>query len=266
MTFSFNATAMEKQYQRLLIIKLMLEQKRDGDYILKWLTKHDKESSTYIDDIDQMLVSAKKVRWPKEKDYTFRITKEEIVYIDTLKYSKELKSYLLGLIAMAKIMKIKKGLPTCNPRDRGYAWYIATGLTNYSEGEQKKHQLYEFFHELTQKDIIKVQSFTKKVKRNDQYHTIDVTNIILKAKWVDFDAKKGYKVKNIEKDIKRICKKYLTDDQSVCPKCGKLFVKSPKAKTELCSECYLQVRKEKVALNVANLRQKRECNQEKQQF
>ena len=244
MVFSFNATAMEKQYQRLLVMKMMQERGRSKEYITNWLVKHDKESTVYISDIDHMLVTAEKIPWPTKKNYVFYITKNEIQYINALEYSKEQKAYLLGLVAMAKIMKIKKGLPTCNPRDRGYAWYIATGLTNYSTGSQKKHQLYVLFHDLIHKNIIRVKSFIKKVKRNDQYHTFEITNIILKADWVDFEATKGYKVRNIEKDIRRICDKYLVETNKKCSLCGKDFKKTPQSKTELCPECYMQYRRE----------------------
>lgn len=251
--FSFNASAMEKNYLRILVAKKLSELGKTDLEIEKWFESYDLEYSTYCLDFYSnygVLAVSKKVKWPKERNWCFYITDAELDFINKLDCSLDEKKFVLGIISVAKIMKIKIGLPTCSAKNRGYAWYIVSGYKDYrlkhsEDGkvlQETKRNVYgrvrKTFKRLVSERIIILEPVKSRFKLSDGVHEKIQTNVILKADWVDYKTTSGHKVENIEEDVKKIADEFLKENTKICSYCGKEFVYNPKTKRDICEDCW----------------------------
>lgn len=243
MKYGFHATALEKNYQRLLIIKYMCEHEWSLKRIHNWLVKYDSEWDDMANDLVALVASASRVNWPKERDNTVYISKTELKKINSLPYVKEKRDWLLSLIVVAKVMYAKKGLAVVNSKERSYAWYLATGKDEFCVGRQKGQPMQSFLSELIQKGIIRTTTITRKYKSKDGYHTHNITNVVISADWLNFSKKTGYRMSDFERQTIRFCKNRVKDYYVICPQCGKKYIWNSQAKTSLCPTCYYKVRR-----------------------
>lgn len=251
--FSFNASAMEKEYLRILVAKRMSELGKTDLEIEEWLESYDPEYPTYCLDLYStygVLTVSKKVKWPKDRDWTFYITDGELNFINGLDCSLDEKKFLLGVISVAKIMKIKIGLPACNARTMGYAWYIVSGRKDYKQKYSREGEIVletrkdvckrvqKTFKKLKLNNIMATDSVTSRFKTSDGIHEKKKSNVILKADWIDYNATSGHKVEDIEEDVKKIADEFLKEKTKICTCCGKEFVCNSKTKRDICLDCW----------------------------
>lgn len=251
--FSFNASAMEKEYLRILVAKRMSELGKTDLEIEEWLESYDPEYPTYCLDLYStygVLTVSKKVKWPKDRDWTFYITDGELNFINGLDCSLDEKKFLLGVISVAKIMKIKIGLPACNARTMGYAWYIVSGRKDYKQKYSREGEIVletrkdvckrvqRTFKKLKLNNIMATDSVTSRFKTSDGIHEKKKSNVILKADWIDYNATSGHKVEDIEEDVKKIADEFLKEKTKICTCCGKEFVCNSKTKRDICEDCW----------------------------
>ena len=189
-------------------------------------------------------MNAQKIPWPRHKDCRVWITDKEFRHINKLPYDREFKMFMVAMVYVAKLMKIKKGCAAFNTRDRSYAYYLATGEDNYNVGKQRRDYINKNIRQAVKdKEIVFTPVTTRIKKKHSNYYTRMVVNTILSADWIQWDGKKGSLITNPEVEVQKVCRKRIRNTKDVCPVCGKKYVKSPKSKTDLCPECYKAKRK-----------------------
>lgn len=233
----FHASALEQRLQLTFITKRLLEDGMGYSEIKEWF--NNVECSKTIVNVPELVLNAKKIPWPRHKDCRVWITDKEIKHINDLPYDREFKIFVVAMVYVAKLMKIKKGCAAFNTRDRSYAYYLATGEDNYNVGKQRRVFINKNIRQAVRDKEITFTPVTTRIKRkHSNYYTKTVVNIVLSADWIQWDAKKGSVVVNPEVELPKMCKKCIKDTRDVCPMCGKKYVRATKSKTDLCPECY----------------------------
>lgn len=250
---TFHASAIEKHIQKVYLTQMMLKKRMSHEEIHEWYKTAlgDVYDSGYV---NRLILSAARTRRPRQRDYKIYITQEEIKYINSLPYDKEFRAYLLSLVCFCKFMLIKKGIATVRARDKSYIYYLSSGEDNYSVGKQRHAHI-----ESQYRDCLKSKNLTLKTIgstfKASWGGNVSRTNIVIQAKWIDWNATEGILVDNPDTQMPLICKKYIKEDKCVCSECGKTYTRSSKAKTTLCSKCYEKQRKLNVRNNVRRLRE-----------
>lgn len=241
----FHAMPVEKRLQQILITKKLLELNYSNNQILNWFLIAEDECSKDLQDIDELILLAKKRRWPKSHNFTIYITSKEIEHIQKIKASKECKSFLLASIAFGKMMYIKRRKPTFNLRERSYIYYLATGRDDYNVGAQRSKYIQSFIKQLADQKEIKLKIIHTSIslytgKRGGAKK--DLTDLVLNATWIDNYSREGYEItsKNIENEIIRLCDLAFPNDVIKCKNCGKEFNINRKTKRVLCDDCYAE--------------------------
>lgn len=250
---TFHASVLEKTYQQILITKKLLSMGYDSEKILNWFLLAETDCKKDITDIETLIQVSKKRRWPKNHDFKIYITKKEIEHIQKMKASKECKSYLLATVAFCKMMKIKKKRSTFNKRERSYIYFLATGKDNYNIGARRGPYIQQFIKALQKNKQLKLEVKDTKVKKygkegGGSYIKI-ISNIIMNAKWIEWEATEGYELTDLESQMKLLCDQCFENDMLICPVCHNEFYKGNQTKRLLCENCYKEHRKE----------QKRKC-------
>ena len=239
----FHAMPVEKRLQQILITKKLLELNYSNNQILNWFLIAEDECSKDLQDIDELILLAKKRRWPKSHNFTIYITSKEIEHIQKIKASKECKSFLLASIAFGKMMYIKRRKPTFNLRERSYIYYLATGRDDYNIGKKRANVIQAFIKQLVDEKEIKLKIIHTSIslytgKRGGAKK--DLMDLVLNAKWIDNTTQEGYEItsKNIETEIVRLCNLAFKNDILICKNCGKEFFVNSKTKRDICEDCY----------------------------
>lgn len=237
---TFHASMVEQQYQQILITKKLLSLGYDNTKILNWFILAEDDCYKNLDDINILIKSAQHRRWPRKHEFKIYITSKEIEFIKKLKASKECKSFLLTTVAYTKMMNIRKKKATFNLRERAYIYYLATGKDNYNVGAQRHTYIKKFIMSLEKKKDIKIDiKHTRYKGHSNGGHIIkNITNIVFNAKWVDWDAKEGYELTDLEKQMKLLCDQCFDNDVLICPSCGNEFLKTNQTQRVLCESCY----------------------------
>lgn len=249
---TFHASTIEKHIQKVYLTQLMLKKKMTHDEIHEWfkIALGDLYDSGYV---NRLILSAARTRRPRQRDYKVYITKNEIEYINKLPYDKEFRSYLLAMVCFCKFMQIKKGIATVRVRDKSYIYYLSSGEDNYSVGKQRHTHIEEHYRDCLRSKILTLRTIGSTFKAS-WGGNVSRTNIVIQAKWIDWNAQDGILINNPDAQVPLICKKYIKEDLHVCNKCGKKYTRSSKAKTDLCPSCYEKQRREDVRNNVKRLR------------
>lgn len=242
----FIGVPIEKRLQEYYIVKRLISMGYDNHKILSWFQLAEDDCIKTLDDIDDLIENAAKRKNPKERDYTIYITQEEIDFVNNLKASRECKQYLLGIVAFAKVTKIKKGVPTFNVRERSFIYFLAFGADKYFH-RHRYEVMNNFVHKLQVNKTLKTYSKTSKIKHYNGTpggYYVYVENTIIKADWINYEATDGYKIDDIAHQLPIICNTVIQDPTRICECCGKEFAISPKTKRKLCDECYKLYRQE----------------------
>lgn len=244
---TFHASTIEQHAQKIYLTQFLLKQKYSHEEIHDWFKKALNEGydSAYV---NKLILSASRTKHPRQHKYEIFITEKEIQYINNLHYDKEFRSYLLALVCFCKFMKIKRGLAAVSTRDKSYIYYLATGSDDYSIGKQRHSYIEEQYRHCLQEKVITLKARTSTFKAS-WGGIITKTNITFNGSWIEWDADSGIKITNPEKEIPKLCKKYIKDDMCTCPECGKKFKITKKNKTTLCKQCYDNYRKKQIAEN-----------------
>lgn len=234
----FHGTVNEKNYGKIYLLKYLLDCGYSKDKIINWFKEAGgSEIEFFIDDLDDYIRKANNIS-TIERQYSIYITDQELEYIDNLDFTKEYKSFLLGMIVVAKFMFYKKKCPSCNPKERSYAYFLGTGKDKYNSGTTEKERLQQFIYNLQKNKIIQLQVISKYVQDFRTKKHKQVSNIVLGGNWIDFKAQKGHLIKNLEKDTKKLCNTKLHNKKMICSQCKRVFYVSNKNKTTLCPRCY----------------------------
>lgn len=239
---TFHASAIEQRYQQVLITKKLLSMGYNRTKILNWFKLAEDDCTKDLWDIEELIKIANYRKWPRAHNFKIFITQKEIEYVQKIKTSKECKSFLLATVAFCKMMKIKKRKATFNLRERSYIYYLATGKDNYNVGSRRGPYIQNFIRELERGKHLKLDV------RNTVFHDYSngrrggsiqtITNVVMNAKWIEWDATSGYELTNLEQQMLPLCNMCFENDILICPKCGKEFLKTSKIKRELCEDCY----------------------------
>ena len=245
---TFHASALEKTYQQILITKKLLDMNYNAEMILNWFLLAEENCDKDIADIEALIKASKKRRWPKKHDFKIYVTLKEVEYIQKMKASKECKSYLLATVAYCKLMKIRKKVATFNKRERSYVYFLATGKDNYNIGTRRGPYIQQFIKTLEKNKQLKLEVKDTKVKKygkncGGSYIKI-ISDVIMNAKWIDWDSTDGYEITDIESQMKMLCDQCFENDMLICPICHNEFYKGNQTKRLLCEECYKERRKE----------------------
>lgn len=246
--YSFHATQMEKHYQQILIVKKLLLLNYTEEEILDWFLKVEERSEKSLWDIENLIYTANRTRWPHNRKYKIYITQEEIDYINKLEATKECKSFLLATVAFCKMMMIKRKKPTFNIRERSYIYYLATGKDEFNIGARRGPYIEAFIRKLEKDKIIKrkVQITSIKKKTGKRGGSIsDIADIVLNAPWVDWKSKKGIEIVDVENQISELCNQVFEEEKFICIKCGQEFIGNRKTKKAMCDKCYKEDLKER---------------------
>lgn len=260
---TFHASAVEQQYQQLLIIKKLLSMHYEPVQILNWFLLAEDNCQKDLDEVERLVKLSKRRRAPKSHEFKVFITAKEIEHIKKLKATKDCKSFLLSTIAYCKMMQIKKKKATFNLRERSYIYYLATGKDNYNIGAQRHTYITKFIASLERAKEIKIDvKHTKYKNHSAAGHIIkSITNVVFNAKWVDWNATSGYELTDLETQMKSLCDLCFEDDTLTCPQCGNEFIKTSKMKRVICAACYEESLRKKKALYARKIR-KSSCQKE----
>lgn len=238
---TFHASAIEKHIQKVYLTQMMLKKHMSHEEIHEWyqIALGDVYDSGYV---NRLILSAARTRRPRQRDYKIYITLEEIKYINKLPYDREFRAYLLSLVCFCKFMQIKKGIATVRARDKSYIYYLSSGEDNYSIGKQRHSHIEEQYRDCLKSKILTLKTIGSTFKAS-WGGNVSRTNIVIQAKWIDWEAQDGILIDNPDAQMPLICKKYIKEDKYVCTQCGKAYTRSSKAKTTLCPDCYKKVRR-----------------------
>ena len=244
---TFHASTMEQHYQQILITKKLLSMKYSNAQILAWFMLAEDECHKSIDDVDLLIKESSHRRWPRNHEFKVYITANEISYIKKLKASKECKSFLLATVAYSKMMNIRKKKATFNLRERAYIYFLATGKDNYHVGAHREPFIKKFIMSLEKKKEIKIDIKQTRYKdHSNSCHIIkNITNVVFNATWVEWDAKEGYELTDLDIQMKTLCDQCFENDILVCPECGKEFLKTNQTQRFLCFSCLKKNRTKK---------------------
>lgn len=244
---TFHASTVEKHIQKVYLTQLMMQKRMKHDEIHKWykVALGDTYDSGYV---NRLIISATRTRRPLQHDYTIYITQGEIDYINNLPYDREFRMYLLSLVCFCKFMQIKKGIATVRACDKSYVYYLSSGKDNYSVGKQRRSHIEKQYRDCLKSKILTLRAIRSRFKAS-WGGNVSRTNIVILAKWIDWEAKDGILINNPEQQMPLICKKYIKKDKNVCSECGKIYTRNSKSKTTLCPKCYEKHRKDKVNEN-----------------
>lgn len=237
----FHGGRMAKRFQLTLVVKKLDEMGWSNQKIFNWLVFAGCATVYCIDDVDTLVTKARKRKWPAEHVFKVYITMNEIKHINKLDTSIENKSFLLAAIAFAKMMNIKRKNPSFNAQERSYIYFIATGKDEYNIARRREPYISKFIHNLCAEKQIHVES---KVTRFKVYTgrrggaVREIRNTVLRADWVDWNAKEGYPIVNLETDVKLMCDRAFTPQTRICSICSKQFEVSAKTKRMICEDCY----------------------------
>lgn len=242
----FHSMPCEKHTLRLFIIKKLLEKGYNLNQIKNWFIIADEESFAEECCNPEMLAyyveKAMAMHYFRSHDFRIFVTMKEIETIEALKESKECKSFLLGIICFAKMMIIKRGLPTMNTMERSYAYYIGNGGDYYFN--RKRYEVMEpFLRRLYKQKKFGTKNKVSHIKKYTGHwggSVKDVNNTILTdMDWVTFRATEGYEITNLETQVKELADRVFTNGvKKVCSVCGQEFEISSKSKTDKCPTCY----------------------------
>lgn len=247
---------MEKRLQQTYITKKLLESGKNYAEIKNWF--QNVKTDTPVINIAELIINAQRIKWPKRKDYRVWITTKELQYIDSLPYDKEFKSFIVGMIYVAKLMKIKKGCSAFNTRDRSYAYFLSTGEDNYNIGKQRRFYINKMIHQAVKDKIFTFVPVTSRFRKKDnEYYTKTVVNVTLVADWINWDKQIGHVIECPEVEIQKLISQYVHNLTKTCSKCGKKFVPSKKSKTVLCPACYKAHRKAQINDNAKSYYRKK---------
>lgn len=255
---TFHASTIEKHIQKVYLTQMMLKKHMSHEEIHEWykIALGDVYDSGYV---NRLILSASRTRRPRQRDYKIYITPKEITYINKLPYDREFRAYLLSLVCFCKFMQIKKGIATVRARDKSYIYYLSSGEDNYSIGKQRHSHIEEQYRDCLKSKILTLKTIGSTFKAS-WGGNVSRTNIVIQAKWIDWEAQDGILIDNPDAQMPLICKKYIKEDKCVCSECGKTYTRSSKAKTTLCPKCYAKQRKLNVRNNVRRLRENKKLD------
>lgn len=239
---TFHATVIEQHLQKVYLTQLMLKEKMSHQEIHDWFKSAmgDIYDSGFV---NRLILTAADIRHPRHRNYTIYITKKEIEYINKLPYNKEFRMYLLALVCFLKFMVIKKGLATVRTADKSYIYYLATGNDYYTLTKNRRPFIEESYRDCLSKKYLTLKTTQSRFKTGWGGQTSRI-NIVIQAKWIDWNAKDGIKITDPERQIHALCKKSIKEDKHICSMCGKSYIFNTKSKTTLCPDCYKKDRKE----------------------
>lgn len=242
----FHASPLEKRLQQTYVAKLIVE--RGGGYgdVKAFFDR----AGCQVPDLPEMASNALAVQWPKERDLTVWVTDAELAAISSSPFPLEFRRFAVAMLCVAKVMRLKKGCPTVNVRDRSYAYHLAFGGDDYSVGRRRGRAVSAWIAKAMSMGLISITPQLSRIRRGKGY--VKVYNAVLSADWIEWDASDGFRVSDMESDVAALCSS-VRSGSAECPVCGARFEPSPKAKTTLCPACWERGR----------LAAKRECERKR---
>lgn len=235
----FNGRPKSYMYEHRLIIKRLSDAGYSDMQIANWMILADSTIIHDSDDVEFVRKHYGRLIVPKRHDFKIFITMDEIRYIDSLKTSKENKSYLLSLICYLKMMKVRTNRPVIKPCQSAYIYYLAFGTDDYWHGKMRGRWISKFIKRLCDKKIIIEESkptrYTRYTSGGPVKELINDTKMIIE--WVNWDATDGYCIQNPEVDIRMLADRAFKDPVKHCVNCGNEFIVTPHTKTKLCPKC-----------------------------
>ena len=261
----FHSTPMEVYLEKVYLFKYLLEKNEDAEKaweIFKEIVcSTDLEKKLLDGEYKYYLKISKQKKWIDRPSISFFITESEIDHINNIQASKEFRDFVLGMVIYGKYTRQQIGVPLFGPRDRSYIYYLMNQKDDFNYGKNR----YKFLNSLiSRKDIgTDIRYYPASLDLNLRSRVLNIPKTVesFNGEWIEWDAKSGYLISDLEKDA-YILKNKILEQTSICPLCNKEFYKSKKAKTCYCPECYKKERKKNIAKNVAKLRSKNKCNQE----
>lgn len=254
----FHSTPMEVYLEKVYLFKYLLElydEEKAWEEFKDILCKDDLEKKLINDEFRYYLRISKKKKWIIRPETSFFITENEINHINQIKAPKEFREFVLGIVIYGKYTKQQIGLPLFNPRDRSYIYYLMNGSDDFNVGKDRHKYLNQLISDRTIGTNIRYYPASLDLNKRSRVLNIPKTVESFDADWIEWEAKEGFEIKNLEKDAIAL-KEKIVDQSAICSKCGKKYFKSNKSKTIFCPECYKEERKKKVAINVSRLRSK----------
>ena len=185
---------------------------------------------------------SKKKKWIERSKTSFFITENEINHINQIKAPKEFREFVLGMIIYGKYTKQQIGLPLFNPRDRSYIYYLMNRADNFNVGKER----YQYLNSLISRKNIgtDIRYYPASLDLNKRSRVLNIPKTVesFDGDWIEWEAKEGYEIKNIEIDAIGL-KEKIVEQLAICSECGKLYNKSNKSQTTLCPECYKKARR-----------------------
>lgn len=237
---TFHGGPVERRLQEILCVKRLVEMGYDDTKILHWMALAGAGPGMCLEEVWDLMAAAKRRRWPKRHDFRVWITMAEIERIDSLQESRECKSFLLGAIAFAKMMMIKRKKPTFNVRERSYCYWIAMGSDDYNVGREREPYMSAFLSRMIRQGVVstKVTKTSYKVRTGKKGGAVrQILNVVIQGDWIEWDARDGYEIKTLEKDVKALCDRAFRDPVRECESCGKEFPVGPRSRKRICDEC-----------------------------
>ena len=245
---TFHGGSVERRLEEILCVKRLMEMGYDDAKILAWMALAGAGPGICLDEVWDMMAAAKRRRWPKRHDFRVWITMAEIERIDSLQETRECKSFLLGAVAFAKMMTIKRKKPTFNVRERSYCYWIAMGSDDYSVGRHREPYMSAFLSRMIRQGVVstKVAKTSYKVWTGRRGGAVrQILNVVLQGDWIEWGARDGYEIKTLERDVKALCDRAFKDPTRRCESCGREFPVSPRSRKTVCDECQREKRAQK---------------------
>lgn len=253
----FHGGSVERRYQELLCVKRLMEGGMLESEMLAWFVSAGAFDGFCLYDLEELMRDSRKIRNPRKHDFRIWVTDAELRVIDSLQETKECKSFLLGAVAFAKMMTIKRKKPTFNVRERSYCYWIAMGSDDYSVGRHREPYMSAFLSRMVRQGVVS----TKVAKTSIRKWTgrrggavKQLLDVVIQGDWIEWDARDGYEIKTLERDVKALCDRAFKDPVRRCESCGREFPVSPRSKRTVCDDCQ---RKEKLRKGQIYIRARR---------
>lgn len=189
-------------YQKLLVVRRLCHLGYTQEQIADWLEKADETGSLAEDYIRY----SKLITAPRRVEFRCWVSSTELAYIEALRATSECKSYLLALVCFAKMMKLRHNSPILPSRYHSYVYYVAMGTDDYRCGKQRRGVIDRFIHRMVKEGVI---NFSLRVSyRVECRHWETRAGVRLQAGWVEWDAKEGYLIEDLEKDVRECLREH----------------------------------------------------------
>ena len=189
-------------YQKLMVVRELLKLGHTKEQIADWLENAD-ETGLFVEDYISL---SKLITAPRRVEYRCWVSSTELAYIEALRATSECKSYLLALVCFAKMMNLRHDSPILPSRYHSYVYYVAMGTDDYRCGKQRRGVIDRFIHRMVKEGVI---TFSPRVSyRIESRHWVSCYGVRLQAGWIEWDAKEGYLVEDLEKDVQECIREH----------------------------------------------------------